>query len=197
MLFYPSIYALYASEADCEYSPTGQQRAQPDGRPDVAFHNPVRRNFEECVREREHADCDGIVLVRHAGLLDQRVVCLLIENLLNVRCCRIGARQETFADLAIADVASIEVVQQVDECAQWKNSRVYASDEAFAAFLVFDEAASLESDLRLLLDAGWLLMVILAVMLGHVHLKERLRNTYRRALLAAMFGGDVVLIHHG
>ena len=71
---------FHASETDCEDAPAKEQSRQPSRRPDVAFHDPIRRHFEHGVRDGEQRHCDSVLEVAHVGLLHQGIASLGVEK---------------------------------------------------------------------------------------------------------------------
>jgi hypothetical protein len=60
---------LYSRESDREHTPKTQQRPKPDGRADVALHNPVRWDFKQEVGQGEQRYRYCISSCRHVRLM--------------------------------------------------------------------------------------------------------------------------------
>jgi len=66
----------------------------------ISLHDQIRRHLEDGVRDREQADGDCVICGCHVRPLQQTIARLLIEH------------------FRIADIATVEIVQQVDPGAE-------------------------------------------------------------------------------
>lgn len=82
------------------------------------FHDPVGRDFKQRISQREQRDRDGVVGRRHSGLLEQVVTGFGIE------------------DFGIANVASVQEIEQVHPAAEGQDADVQPSIQQFVPPLV-------------------------------------------------------------
>lgn len=72
----------------------------PYRRSNISFHNPIRRDFEKGIRQREQRHRNRVIRVGHASPLKETVASFLVQN------------------LAVANVASIQVIEEIDPGAE-------------------------------------------------------------------------------
>lgn len=92
---------------------------------------------------------DSIIAAGHAGVLKQVIASLLIENLC---IANVGSDLQGEESLSVSvserykarvQVIPVEVVQEIDPCAQRQEPQVYLPYELSRAFRVFDEVVLL------------------------------------------------------
>lgn len=111
---------VYPGEPDGQGPPSQQQDAQPQRRSDVMFHDPVRGYLEDGIGQGEQSHGDGVVTCAHGGLLEEVVSRLAVE------------------DFGVADVASVEEVEEVDPTAQREDADVESTVEFSIPLLEFE-----------------------------------------------------------
>jgi hypothetical protein len=114
---------LYTRKSNRQHTPTKQQRPQPQTRPHVTLHNPIAGHFEQKVRQTEQAPPQSHTSYRSCQCLKEIVACLLVQ------------------DFAVADVATIEVVEEIYPGAEREDTEIQCSHEAAGTVFVLDMAA--------------------------------------------------------
>jgi hypothetical protein len=100
---------------------TGLNPPKPDAWSDVSFHQEVRRNLKGGICHGKQGYCYRISIRRRVCPLQNVVACLLVH------------------DPRSTNVATIKIIEQVDEAAEWQQSKVDFPSQPATPFLVLHE----------------------------------------------------------